>query len=79
MTFLPSPRKSLIGEYDAGPASKLVITLTPGQRNVLPGTTNILNAKGGDILPEHVCQVNPRLIASHRASGMCSLMQNLQL
>ena len=77
MTYLPSPRKFLIGEHDASTANKLATTLTipitPGKRSVLPGTTGVPNAKSWDISPEHVRQVNPRLTASHRVSRVGSL------
>ena len=81
--FLPSPRKSLIGEHDASTARKLAMDIhlhmKQGELGALLVARLVLIAKGGDILLKHVSQIDPRLIASHRASRMGSLTLNLQL
>ena len=83
MTSLPSPRKSLIGEHDASTARKLAMDIhlhmKQGELGALLVARLVLIAKGGDILLKHVSQIDPRLIASHRASRMGSLTLNLQL
>ena len=83
MSSSPSPRKSLIGEHDASTARKLAMDIhrhmKQGELGALLVARLVLIAKGGDILLEHVCQIDPRLIASHRASRMGSLTLNLQL
>ena len=77
MTFLPSPRKSLIGEHDASTARKLAMDIhlhmKQGELGALLVARLVLIAKGGDILLKHVSQIDPTLIASHRASRMGSV------
>ena len=63
---------------DAGVASKLVMVALI-KRNVLPGTTNVLDAKEEDILKVHVNHADPRLKALHKSSRMPSLKQNWKL
>ena len=81
--FLPSPRRSLIGEHDASTAHKLAMDIhrhmKQGELGALLVARLVLIAKGGDILLKHVSQIDPRLIASHRASRMGSLTLNFQL
>lgn len=78
MMLYLNPQMSPETLSNAGSESKLVMVALI-KRNVLPGTTNVLDAKEEDILKVHVNHEDPRLKTLHKSSRMPSLKQNWEL